>query len=103
MKRYQVYFAVLLVLVGAWLRMKIFYMTEGSSVGTSPPEQQKPWVWIVDVMPWYSLICFGCYCLTKLGFDLLTFNDYPDEIRRLEQDIRAAETDLKQRGFKTTA
>ena len=101
MKRYQVYGIVLVVMVGAWLRMKILYMMAEPSLGTTTTEQQ-PWVWIVDVMPWYSLICFGCYCLTKLGFDLLTFNDYPDEIRRLEQDIRTAEADLKRRGFDTT-
>ena len=95
MKRYQVYGTVLVILSGMWLRMKIYYMD-----GKIQPEQQ-PWVFIVDVIPWYSLICFGCYCLTKLGYDLLTFNDYPNEIRRLEQDIRAAETDLQRRGFKT--
>ena len=97
MKRYLVYGTVLVVLVGIWLRMKIYY-----SATTNQPEQQ-PWVFIVDVMPWYSLICFGCYCLTKLGYDLLTFNDYPEEIRRLEHDIRAAEADLQRRGFKTTS
>ena len=101
MKRYQVYGTAFVVLVGAWLRMKISNMMAGSSSGEEM--RQQPWVWIVDVMPWYSLICFGCYCLTKLGFDLLTFNDYPDEIRRLEHDIRAAETDLKRRGFNTSS
>ena len=55
--------------------------------------------WIVDISPWYSLICFGCYCLGKIGYDLLMFNDYPEEIIKLELDIKNAETDLKSRGF----
>ena len=100
MKRYQVYGTVFVVLAGMWLRMKIYYMMAGTSLSQS---EQQPWVFLVDVMPWYTLICFGCYCLTKLGYDLLTFNDYPDEIRRLEQDIRAAEMDLNRRGFKATS
>ena len=28
---------------------------------------------------------FGCYCLGKLGYDLVTFNDYPKEIQKLEE------------------
>ncbi len=55
--------------------------------------------WIINIIPWYSLICFGCYCLMKIGFDLLTFNDYPLEIGKLEKDIKIAENDLKNRGF----
>lgn len=55
--------------------------------------------WFIDIAPWYSLILFGCYCLTKLGIDLLTFNDYPEEIFNLEKDIKIAEIDLKKRGY----
>jgi hypothetical protein len=90
MKRYQVYGAALLTVVGIWMRLKIVY----NDAPTGSKEK-----WVVDVMPWYFLICFGCYCLTKLGWDLLTFNDYPKEIGKLEEDIRAAEADLKRRGF----
>ena len=28
---------------------------------------------------------FGCYCLFRLGLDLCTFNNYPIEIKKLEQ------------------
>lgn len=90
MKRYQVYGAALLAVVGTWTRFKIVYHD-------APTDSKEKWV--VDVIPWYFLICFGCYCLTKLGWDLLTFNDYPKEIGRLEEDINAAEVDLKRRGF----
>ena len=41
--------------------------------------------WILSVLPWYSLICFGCYCLTKLGLDVLNFNDCPHEIQKMTQ------------------
>ena len=40
-------------------------------------------VWYVDVFPLYCLMTFGSYCLFKLGYDLFTFNDYPDEINKL--------------------
>jgi hypothetical protein len=33
------------------------------------------------------------------GVDLLTFKDYPEEILKLEKDIKIAEIDLKKRGF----
>jgi dolichyl-phosphate mannosyltransferase polypeptide 3 len=90
MKRFQVAVAALLACVGVWLRLKMLYAGRDAS-----PLAQ----WLVDVCPWYVLIVFGCYCLTKLGYDLLTFNDYPAEIALLERDIQAAEADLKRRGF----
>lgn len=90
MKRYQVASAALLACVGVWLRLKMLY------AGHDTSSSEK---WLVDVCPWYTLILFGCYCLMKLGYDLLTFNDYPAEIALLERDIKAAEADLKRRGF----
>lgn len=73
----------------------------------------------------YFLIVFGCSCLLRLGWDLLTFNDYKQAVPLLEQDIRcvkrhnhnyakrhcdllmlvfrAARSDLQRRGFKLTA
>eukprot|EP01038_Epipyxis_sp_PR26KG_P004532 gene4532-6398_t len=56
--------------------------------------------WIIHIIPWYSLMIFGSYCLGKLGYDLMVFNDYPDEIKKLELDIIRAKQDLLTRGFK---
>jgi dolichyl-phosphate mannosyltransferase polypeptide 3 len=88
MKRHQVYGGSLLAVIAVWIYFKI-------TSNTSSTEQK----WIIDVFPWYVLICFGCYCLSKLGYDLLTFNDYPLEIIALEKDIKMADADLKSRGF----
>lgn len=58
--------------------------------------------WIVTIWPWYSLMVFGCYCLYRLGSDIVSFNDYPEETLKLEKDILIAREDLKARGFKST-
>jgi hypothetical protein len=39
--------------------------------------------WYIDVSPLFLVMTFGSYCLFKLGYDLLTFNNYPDEIEKL--------------------
>lgn len=88
MKRHQAYGGALVTVVSAWLYLKM-YSDKSSS------EQR----WLIDIFPWYSLICFGCYCLSKIGCDLLSFNDYPHEITKLETDIKVADDDLKSRGF----
>jgi dolichol-phosphate mannosyltransferase subunit 3 len=88
MKRHQAYGASAVVLISVWVYLKFFYQ-KSSATGE----------WLVDVAPFYILICFGCYCLSKLGTDLYTFNDYPDEIFKLEHDIKVADDDLKKRGF----
>ena len=41
--------------------------------------------WILAVWPWYTLMVFGCYCLYRLGKDIVSFNDYPEEIKKLEK------------------
>ena len=88
MKRHQAYGGAVVAVVCAWMYLK---MCDGKSTF-----EQK---WLIDIFPWYSLICFGCYCLSKLGYDLFSFNDYPQEIAKLENDIRIADEDLKSRGF----
>jgi hypothetical protein len=42
---------------------------------------------LANVIPWLLLMWFGCYCLAKLGWDLLSYNDYPSEIKSLEKVI----------------
>jgi hypothetical protein len=68
------YASVLLFVVTVWSALK--YNSSFYSV---------PTVWFIDVFPWYMLIIFGCFCLAKLGYDLLSFNDYPLEIKKLEE------------------
>ena len=88
MKRHQTYGLVLLTIVLQWTYLKLTV--------NQPSKELK---WIIDILPWYSLICCGCYCLSKLGYDLILFNDYPLEIAKLENDIKIADADLKSRGF----
>lgn len=75
MKRSTSYAIGLILYIGAWLWLYCL-PNEGKSV---------MFIWFLDVFPWYTLIAFGSYCLGKLGYDLLTFNDYPHEIKKLEQ------------------
>ena len=55
---------------------------------------------LTRVLPWYLLVSLGCYCLFRLGCDLLAFNNCPEEVKKLEADIVAAREDLKKRGLK---
>ncbi len=111
MKRHVAYGAILFCAIAIWIALKF------SLSGASP----SLLTWFVDVSPWYCLMTFGSYCLGRLGMDLLTFNDYPEEIKKLEKvlfttksllgdlthfsvllkDIIEAKKDLKARGFST--
>ena len=74
MKRSGVYGAVLFVVIAVWTALKFRQSSMSSS-----------FAWLVDVSPWYLLMVMGCFCLGKLGFDLISFNDYPQEIKKLEE------------------
>jgi hypothetical protein len=52
----------------------------------------------VNVLPCYALIAFGSFCLARLGLDLLTFNDYPEQILVLEKEIKLARKELENMG-----
>lgn len=75
MKRHHIYAVVLTVASLLWLWAKSFQRT------MADPRVAR----LIDVAPWYMLVCFGSYCLGKLGIDLLTFNNYPAEIGKLER------------------
>lgn len=45
-------------------------------------------------MPSCAAVYFGCYCLMKLGRDLITFMDYPKELENLNVEIHDAKRDL---------
>jgi dolichyl-phosphate mannosyltransferase polypeptide 3 len=91
MKRSTGYTLTLFVLVSAWLLSLTF-------LNHLVPAKYHDILWI---LPWYALVCFGSYTLFKIGIDLLTFNDYPEETKALEKDIKNAKHDLEVRGFKT--
>jgi dolichyl-phosphate mannosyltransferase polypeptide 3 len=88
MKRHQAYYSIFILITAAWAYLKV--TVDNDYFG-----------WLIDVAPLYTLVTFGCYCLGKLGYDLMTFNDYPQEIGKLEQDIHIAKDDLKRKGFKS--
>ena len=74
MKRYQSYFLFLSLLVLMWSILMAFRHHTTDALRTT-----------IITMPWYFLICLGCYCLAKLGLDIYFFNDFPQEIPKLEK------------------
>ena len=87
MKRAAIYGAALFLLAGLWL-------------GLWAAAAQSKWVGVVSLIPVWAVILFGFGCATKLVWELLTFNNCPNEIAALEKDIAEAKQDLKKRGFK---
>ncbi len=73
MKRRTLYAAVLFAIAAVWIGLKLKF---------SGHENDKI-VFLINVFPWFLLMTFGSYCVTKLGYDMLTFNDYPEEIKVL--------------------
>lgn len=88
MKRYQSYLIFLVFLI-------ILYLGAFFYINTSQGELQLTQLLsgnithltfiknIFKVLPWYTLICVGSYCLGRLGLDILKFNDCPQEIAKL--------------------
>ena len=77
MKRHQTYFAALIIFVMMWL----------SVLGYSHLYDITKLKYFSLVLPWLILMWLGCYCLARLGIDLLSFNDYPLEIQKLAKVI----------------
>ena len=75
MKRRTLYVAVLIAIAALWLGLKLKFKGH----------ENNKLVFLIDVFPWFLLMAFGSYCVTKLGYDMLTFNDYPEEIKVLEK------------------
>lgn len=75
MKRHQTYFTLLFLASLTWL--SIFSYSYYYNISKLK--------YFTSVLPWLLLMWFGCYCLFKLGIDLLSFNDYPKEIHKLEK------------------
>ena len=87
MKRAAGYAAVMVLLVGVWL-------------GLWAAAAKSQWELLVSFLPVLAVFVFGCACVGRLVWDLLTFNNCPNEIAALEKDIAEAKLDLKKRGFK---
>ena len=94
MKKHNQYLIVILVIIfvynAIYLALRIqaveeLYQSRLMNISERISIQQLRF-WL-DVLPWYSLICFGCYCLSRLGIDILRFNDCPKEIEKMTQVI----------------
>ena len=91
MKRHQLYFTILISLAVLYVSLWIFihshtFLQEWNRIIQSERSLTADKLqWLVSILPWYGLILFGCYCLMKLGRDLLNFNDCPKEIQKLSQ------------------
>ncbi|TDZ99835.1 Dolichol-phosphate mannosyltransferase subunit 3 [Colletotrichum sidae] len=53
---------------------------------------------IVPVLPFWVLVSFGAYLLTRLGYNVMTFNDVPEAHKELIAEIEEAKADLRKRG-----
>lgn len=77
MKRYQIYSLRFLVFFAFWAAL----MYSRDSLFKENLAMHS----VINILPIYILMCFGCYCLGKLGYDLLIFRDDPSEIDKLAQ------------------
>lgn len=77
MKRSHQYSLILIFLVISWLLGTILLYYDVI--------YDEKIVWLLWIWPMFLLISLGCYCLGRLGYDLLTFGDYPQEIFALEK------------------
>jgi len=73
MKIHQSYALILIIVTTVWCGLQY----NKSSIDSSVMQ------WYIDVFPIYMVMVFGSYCLGKLGYDVLVFNDYPEEITKL--------------------
>ncbi|NWS78862.1 DPM3 mannosyltransferase, partial [Crotophaga sulcirostris] len=51
-------------------------------------------------LPLYLLVAFGCYSLATVGYRLATFNDCEEAAAELQEHIRVARAELRQRGLR---
>lgn len=53
---------------------------------------------VVPVIPWWSLVTFGCYTLFSLGYGVYVLEDKKDKYVELKAQIEEAKTFLKAKG-----
>lgn len=51
-------------------------------------------------MPVYLLVSFGCFSLATVGYRVATFNDCEEAARELQEQIKEAKEDLREKGLK---
>lgn len=85
---------ILIVYLSAWCGY--YYCQQNKVAGLNT----NIYLWYLQIAPLYTLVVIGSVLLGKLGWDLIKFNDYPGEIKKLEEDIALARKDLTSRGFK---
>lgn len=74
MKRRALYASVIFAIFAVWLGL--LFKLQGHA--------DTKIVNIIKAFPLLLLMTFGSYCLAKLGYDMMTFNDYPQEIDKLK-------------------
>ncbi|CAN0362062.1 unnamed protein product [Ectocarpus sp. 12 AP-2014] len=92
MKRYQKLLGPILWGLCAW-GVVLGYCAKQGECG-------QPILDVIEVLPMYNLIVFGCYALAKIGLGLIAFKDCSEDAALLDEDIQAARKDLTKRGFK---
>eukprot|EP00904_Undaria_pinnatifida_P002859 jgi/Undpi1/12574/HiC_scaffold_6.g02243.m1 len=92
MKRYQKLLGPIALGLCGWVAGLAYCSKNG--------ECDKPLREIIESLPVYCLMVFGCYALAKIGLGLIAFKDCSEDAMLLDQDIQAARKDLRSRGFK---
>jgi len=60
---------------------------------------QEPYFGIVQLLPLYALITFGCWSLGIISYNLITFQECPEEAKELEIQRKQAMTELSKKGI----
>lgn len=96
MKRYQVYGLWILIALILYTGLLLLSMSSQADVALTQcknifgyhdfPLSVQDIQMRLYILPWYGLIVLGCYCLYRLGVDLLKFRDCSvEETLKLEQ------------------
>ena len=94
MKHWVSYVLYLSFVFGTWAALKYAVDSNHIDISSIVPSS------VIDTFPWLLLMWLGCFCLGKLGLDIVCFNDMPQEIQKLEKEIVEAKADLKKKGFR---
>lgn len=62
------------------------YLVFGSTI-----EEESPMKKIVQALPGYLVMVFGCYSLFSIGRELSILKDYPEEFESLKNEIQQAQ------------
>ncbi|GAQ86858.1 dolichyl-phosphate mannosyltransferase polypeptide 3 [Klebsormidium nitens] len=54
---------------------------------------------VIQALPIWALVVFGCYSLSVVGYEIMFFPACPDEAEKLQKDIRVATAYLNKHGI----